>query len=74
MIESMSSGTPVIAWNNGSVPEIIDDSESGFIVDTIEAAGDAVQKVRNMDRRLVRQAFEARFTVSQMTDNYLKGL
>src|SRR5215203_3903823 len=72
MIESMSSGTPVIAWNNGSVPEIIDDAKSGVIIDTIEAAADAVQKVRSMDRRLVRQAFEARFSVAQMTENYLK--
>jgi glycosyltransferase involved in cell wall biosynthesis len=72
MIESMSSGTPVIAWNNGSVQEIIDDAQSGVIVETIEAAADAVQKVRNMDRRLVRRAFETRFSVSQMAGNYLK--
>jgi len=72
MIESMSSGTPVIAWNNGSVPEIIDDARCGVIVETIEAAADAVQKVRNMDRRSVRQAFDARFTASRMAGSYLK--
>jgi glycosyltransferase involved in cell wall biosynthesis len=73
MIESMSSGTPVIAWDNGSVKEIIDDARSGVIVNSIEAAAAAVQQVRNLDRRLVRQIFEARFSVSQMAGNYLKA-
>jgi glycosyltransferase involved in cell wall biosynthesis len=51
MIESMSSGTPVIAWNNGSVQEIID-KHSGAIVESMEAAADAVRTVRSIDRRL----------------------
>lgn len=71
MIESMSSGTPVIAWNQGSVPEIIEEGRSGAIVDSIDAAVDAVQRVTQMDRRAVRQAFDQRFTVSRMAASYV---
>jgi len=71
MIESMASGTPVIGWKNGSVPEIIDDARSGVIIKSMETAVDAVQQIRKMDRRLVRQTFEARFGISQMAKNYL---
>jgi glycosyltransferase involved in cell wall biosynthesis len=54
MIEAMSAGTPVIAWRNGSVPEVVTEGVSGRIVDSIESAVDAVQHAPRMDRRKVR--------------------
>jgi glycosyltransferase involved in cell wall biosynthesis len=71
MIEAMSAGTPVIAWREGSVPEIIQDGVSGIIVDSIDMAVDAVERVRSMDRRKVRRYFESRFTDKHMTRNYV---
>ncbi|MDB5559864.1 MAG: hypothetical protein JWQ36_2798, partial [Enterovirga sp.] len=70
-IESMSAGTPVIAWRNGSVPELVDDGVTGHIVESIDEAVFAVQGIRNLSRALVRARFEQRFTASQMADNYL---
>ena len=72
MIEAMACGTPVIAYHNGSVPEIIDNGQSGFIVNTIEEAVKALEKVELLDRGRVRQLFEERFSVSSMTENYLR--
>lgn len=70
-IESMSAGTPVIAWRNGSVPELIDEGVTGNIVASIDEAVSAVRNVRNLSRALVRARFEQRFTVSHMADSYL---
>jgi len=71
MIEAMSAGTPVIAWRNGSVPEIIADGVSGFIVESLDEAVLAVDRVRHLDRRLVRRYFEERFTAARMARDYL---
>lgn len=71
MIEAMSAGTPVIAWPNGSVPEVIADGVSGRIVTTIEAAADAARQAGQMDRRRVRAEFERRFTAERMGGAYL---
>jgi glycosyltransferase involved in cell wall biosynthesis len=71
MIEAMACGTPVIAFSNGSVPEVIDDGVSGFIVTTIEEAVAALRRVDTLDRRTVRDQFEQRFTVDRMTQDYL---
>jgi glycosyltransferase involved in cell wall biosynthesis len=71
MIEAMSAGTPVIAWPNGSVPEVITDGVSGRIVNSIEMAVNAVYEVAGMDRRKVRAEFERRFTAEKMTVAYL---
>ncbi len=72
MIEAMSCGTPCIAWRAGSVPEIISEGENGFIVETIDAAVDAVQRVRQIDRAGVRRSFERRFSSDRMTRDYLE--
>ena len=69
MIEAMSAGTPVIAWRNGSVPEVITDGQGGFIVDSIEAAADAVHRAKQLPRETVRAYFESRFTASLMAKN-----
>jgi glycosyltransferase involved in cell wall biosynthesis len=72
MIEAMACGTPVIAFRRGSVPEILEEGTSGFIVDTIGAAAAAVARIASLDRANVRAAFERRFTVERMTHDYLK--
>jgi glycosyltransferase involved in cell wall biosynthesis len=70
MIEAMACGTPVIAYRSGSVPEVIEDGVTGFIVD---GEGDAVQAVRELprlDRRAIRARFEERFTAVRMAREY----
>jgi glycosyltransferase involved in cell wall biosynthesis len=71
MIESMACGTPVIAYRWGSVPEVIDDGVSGFIVDDIAGAVDAVGRLDELDRAAVREAFERRFGVERMARDYV---
>ena len=71
MIEAMACGTPVIAWNCGSVPEVIDDGVSGFIVDNEAEAAAAVKRLAMLDRARVRSVFERRFTVERMAADYL---
>jgi glycosyltransferase involved in cell wall biosynthesis len=72
LIEAMSCGTPCIAWRAGSVPEVVDHGVTGWIVDSIASAVEAVKAVRLLDRRLVRQRFEQRFSAEQMARQYLK--
>ncbi|MFQ5774377.1 MAG: glycosyltransferase family 4 protein [Kiloniellaceae bacterium] len=72
MIEAIACGTPVIAWRCGSVPEVIDQGVNGFVVDSIDGAVAALEKVDSIDRRGVRRGFEARFTVERMARNYLR--
>jgi len=71
MIEAMSCGTPVIAWRNGAVPEVVDDGRTGLIVDSIEDAVAAVQRVARFDRLAVRERFEERFSAARMAQDYL---
>ena len=72
MIEAMACGTPVIAWNNGSVPEVIDPGVTGFVVETIEEASVAVDKAISLDRRRIRSAFDQRFTADRMARDYVR--
>jgi glycosyltransferase involved in cell wall biosynthesis len=71
MIEAMACGTPVVAYGRGSVPEVIDHGVTGFIVNDMEAALDAAARVDELDRRGVREQFEARFTVERMALDYV---
>lgn len=71
MIEALACGTPVIASRRGSVPEIIDNGLTGFVVDSIAEFGTALQRARNLDRRAIRKQFERRFTVERMAQDYL---
>jgi glycosyltransferase involved in cell wall biosynthesis len=71
MIEAMACGTPVIAWNCGSVPEVIDPGVTGFVVDSIEEAVSAVGLIGNLDRRRIRDVFDQRFTAERMARNYV---
>ena len=72
MIEAMACGTPVIAYRRGSVPEIMRDRVTGFIVDNQAQAVAAVRRVETLDRRRVRQEFETRFTATRMANDYVQ--
>jgi glycosyltransferase involved in cell wall biosynthesis len=72
MIEAMAAGTPVIAWPCGSTAEVIEHGRSGFIVDSVEEAGAAVEAAARMPRAGVRAAFEARFTARRMALDYVR--
>lgn len=71
MIEAMACGTPVIAFNRGSVPEVIEDGVTGFIVEDETSAVGAVRRVSQLSRALIRQRFEERFTATRMARDYL---
>ncbi len=71
MIEALACGTPVIAYRRGSVPEVLDDGLTGFIVDDLEGAVQAVERVATLSRRQCRQVFEERFTAARMAREYL---
>jgi glycosyltransferase involved in cell wall biosynthesis len=72
MIEAMACGTPVIAFRCGSVPEIIEDGRTGFIVDDEAAAAQAIGRLDLIDRRQVRAEFEKHFTARRMAREYLR--
>jgi glycosyltransferase involved in cell wall biosynthesis len=72
MIEAMACGTPVIAFNNGSVPEVLENAVTGYIVDSESAAVEALRAVRAMNRDRIRAEFDRRFTAQRMAQNYLK--
>ena len=71
MIEAMACGTPVIAFNRGSVPEIIDDGLTGFIVEDETGAIGAVDRLDHLSRAKIRRRFEERFTSRRMAQDYL---
>ena len=71
MIESMSCGTPVIAWPNGSVPEVVDHGVTGLVVGSVEEAAAAVAVAARLDRERVRLRFEERFSAARMARDYL---
>jgi glycosyltransferase involved in cell wall biosynthesis len=72
IIEAMACGTPVIAYRHGSIPELIEEGVTGFIVENIEEAVQALQKILNVDRRLCRVSFEERFTAARMAQDYVE--
>ena len=72
MIEAMACGTPVIAWDNGSVPEVIEDGLTGFIVRSDAEAQAAVRRLGELDRRAIRARFEERFSALAMARRYIE--
>jgi glycosyltransferase involved in cell wall biosynthesis len=72
MIESLSCGTPVIAYRNGSVPEIIEHGVTGFIVNNQEEAVEAARNIESIDRAGCRNVYEKRFSSTQMANNYVR--
>lgn len=72
MIESMACGTPVIAWNCGSVPEVIEHGETGFICESIDEAVEAVEQVGQLSRSQCRAGFNRRFEAARMASDYVR--
>lgn len=72
MIEAMACGTPVVAFRSGSVPEVIDAGQTGFVVNSIEEAVEAVKRVPQLSRAEVRRIFEERFSAARMTKSYVQ--
>jgi glycosyltransferase involved in cell wall biosynthesis len=72
MIEAMACGTPVLAFDWGSVPEVIDDGVTGRVVSTVEEAIAVLPEVVGLDRRKVRRRFEKRFSARRMANDYLR--
>ena len=71
MIEALACGTPVIAWRRGSTPEILEHGITGFIVQSMDEAVQAVRRIGEIDRRASRASFDTRFTSSRMARDYL---
>jgi glycosyltransferase involved in cell wall biosynthesis len=72
MIEALCCGTPVIAYRNGSVPEILEDGVNGFVVTNQEEAARAGQRIQTIDRNTCRETFENRFTAERMAQAYVE--
>jgi glycosyltransferase involved in cell wall biosynthesis len=72
MIEAMSCGTPVIAFRRGSATEVIDDGVSGYLVEDVPQAVDAVRRLPALDRAQVRETFERRFDIERVAREYVR--
>ncbi len=72
MIEAMACGAPVIAFNRGSVPEVIEDGVTGFIVEDEMSAVAAVREAASLSRSVIRRRFEERFTARRMAEDYMR--
>ena len=70
MTEAMACGTPVVAWRNGSVPEVVADGETGFIVESVEEMAEAVGRAGDLDPRVLRSRVEQRFSAEAMVSGY----
>lgn len=71
MIEAMACGTPVVAYEAGSVPEVMEDGVTGFIVRELDQAVEATRRVHDLNRARCREVFEKRFTASRMANDYI---
>jgi glycosyltransferase involved in cell wall biosynthesis len=72
MIEAMACGTPVVAFNSGSVPEVMEDGLTGFVVDDVDGAVAAVNRLDRLFRPTIRSRFEERFSARAMARDYLR--
>jgi glycosyltransferase involved in cell wall biosynthesis len=72
MIEAMACGTPIITWRRGSIPEVIDEGVTGFIVGSVEEGAAAVARARTLDRVRCRNVFEERFSAARMARDYVR--
>ena len=72
VVESMFCGTPVIAFDLGSMPELIEDTKTGFIVNNIDEASEALKQIKNLDRKYISRYSRNKFSVAKMIKEYLK--
>jgi glycosyltransferase involved in cell wall biosynthesis len=72
VIESMACGTPVIAFDRGSMPELIKNGKSGFLVNNVDEAIETVARVKEIDRGTCRRHVERHFTVERMINEYIQ--
>ncbi len=72
VVEALTCGTPVIAINRGAMPELIMNGETGFLVNNVDEAVDAVQKLGSISRKRCRESVEKRFSIDRMVDDYIK--
>jgi len=72
MIEAMSCGTPVIAFRCGSVPEVLDDGVTGFIVESVPQAIEVISRLDQLSRTRIREVFEEKFTAARMAKDYVR--
>ena len=72
IIEAMACGTPVIAYRGGAVPEVMEEGHTGFIVEGLEDAVDAVRRVPELSRKRCREVFDHRFTAARMAHDYVQ--
>ncbi len=72
VVEAMACGTPVIAFNKGSMPEVINNGQTGFLVNSVEEAVEALKQVKQIDRLKCRKWVEEKFSVERMVDDYIK--
>ena len=72
MIEAMACGTPIVAYRGGAVPELVEPGQTGFIVESLEDAAEAVPRVAELSRKRCREVFEKRFTVTRMAHDYVR--
>ncbi|MCF7973546.1 MAG: glycosyltransferase family 4 protein [Phycisphaerae bacterium] len=73
VIESMACGTPVIAFDRGSMPELIENGKNGFLVSHVDEAIESVARIKEIDRAACRRHVEQYFTVDHMVDEYIKA-
>ena len=71
VIEAMACGTPVIANRRGSMPELIEEGVTGYLVDNVTEAVDAIERSGDLDRQIIRNRVAERFSVERMADEYI---
>jgi len=73
MIEAMTCGTPVVAYDRGSVPEVMENGVTGFVVRELDQAVEATRRVRDVSRAACRKVFEKCFTAGRMANDYVNA-
>jgi glycosyltransferase involved in cell wall biosynthesis len=72
MIQAMACGTPVVAYRDGAVPEVMEPGHTGFVVEGLDDAIEAVRRVPELSRKRCREVFEKRFTATRMAHDYVQ--